>query len=362
MGQRPRATRQRRHLSRRLGAPATVDRRRHRQHRPAAFRPAQRNGPSRARRWPGPLQGPERRPRVGHRNAVRPVGAGAAGALRRGVQLPGCRQRAENRPMRNRFRPGCSAGRRTDRAGRPRRRATQGRRELPVGQAQRLVAALLRHVGPGSPAGGRVRFPIAARSRPAEAKAARRCSSAAPTFTGSRSARPNSRSTWPRACCRPTRWKSTCNQGRLGLQPELCLDRQPMEFRLSAGTLASRIQLDQAACRSALKYVVPVLASVTQSEGQFSIQLDGCRIPIGDLSHAEIAGRIIVHSATMNPGPLVRAVGLAGGGVSLAGSHRARVGDPLPHDRRADLSPGAGAAVPGRHDADLRLGRAWTSR
>jgi hypothetical protein len=96
-----------------------------------------------------------------------------------------------------------------------------------------------------------------------------------------------------------------CNQGRLFLQPELRMDRQPMEFRLSAGTLAQQIQFDQAACRSALKYAVPVLASVTQSQGQFSIQLEGCRIPVGDLSRAEIAGRIIVHSATMNPGPLV---------------------------------------------------------
>jgi len=96
-----------------------------------------------------------------------------------------------------------------------------------------------------------------------------------------------------------------CNQGRVALQPELRMDRQPMEFRLSAGTLASHIQLDQAACRSALKYVVPVLASVTQSQGQFSIQLDGCRIPIGDLNRAEIAGRMIVHSATMSPGPLI---------------------------------------------------------
>ncbi len=96
-----------------------------------------------------------------------------------------------------------------------------------------------------------------------------------------------------------------CNQGRISLQPEFRIDRQPMEFRLSAGTLASHIQLDQAACRSALRYVVPVLASVTQSEGQFSVQLEGCRIPIGDLNRAEIAGRIIVHSARMNPGPLV---------------------------------------------------------
>ena len=87
------------------------------------------------------------------------------------------------------------------------------------------------------------------------------------------------------------------------------MDRQPMEFRLSAGTLASQIQLDQAACGSALKYVAPVLASVTQSQGQFSIELDGCRVPLGDLNRAEIAGRLIVHSATMNPGPLVQQLG-----------------------------------------------------
>ncbi len=100
--------------------------------------------------------------------------------------------------------------------------------------------------------------------------------------------------------------EAACNRGRLALQPELRMDRQPMEFRLSAGTLANQIQLDQAVCRSALKYVMPVLASVTQSQGQFSIQLDGCRIPVGDLNRAEIAGRVIVHSATMSPGPLIQ--------------------------------------------------------
>jgi hypothetical protein len=97
-----------------------------------------------------------------------------------------------------------------------------------------------------------------------------------------------------------------CNQGTLRVQPELRMAAPPKEFRLSAGTLADRVQLDPAACRSALKYVVPVLASTTQSQGQFSIELDGCRIPLGDLTKAEIGGRLIVHSATMTPGPLVQ--------------------------------------------------------
>jgi hypothetical protein len=98
----------------------------------------------------------------------------------------------------------------------------------------------------------------------------------------------------------------SCNQGTLNVQPELRMAARPMEFRLAAGTLADHVQLDAAVCRSALKYVVPVIASATQSQGQFSIELDGCRIPLGDLPRAEIGGRVIVHSATMTPGPIVQ--------------------------------------------------------
>jgi hypothetical protein len=92
----------------------------------------------------------------------------------------------------------------------------------------------------------------------------------------------------------------------LQLAIDLRMSRQPVEFCLSAGTLGSHVQLDQAACRSALKYVVPILASVTQSQGEISVLIDGCRIPAGDWNHAEIAGRIIVHSAAVRPGPLVQ--------------------------------------------------------
>ena len=97
----------------------------------------------------------------------------------------------------------------------------------------------------------------------------------------------------------------SCNKGTISLKPELRMAAFPPEFRLSAGTLASRIQLDPAACRTALMYVVPVLASVTQSQGEFSVLIDGCRFPLGDITRAEVGGRVIVHSAAMTPGPLV---------------------------------------------------------
>ena len=105
-----------------------------------------------------------------------------------------------------------------------------------------------------------------------------------------------------RSSCRPSR----ATRGRSARQSELRLAGQPMEFRLAAGTLADHVELGPAACKSALRYVVPVLASATQSQGQFSIQLDGCRIPLGDLTKAEIGGRVIVHSATMASGPIVQ--------------------------------------------------------
>ena len=98
----------------------------------------------------------------------------------------------------------------------------------------------------------------------------------------------------------------TCNQGTITVQPELRMAARPMEFRLAAGKLADHVQLDAAACHSVLKYIVPIIASATQSQGQFSIELAGCRIPLGDLQRAEIGGRVIVHSATMTPGPIVQ--------------------------------------------------------
>ncbi len=96
----PHADQRHNRLSRRFGTPATVDRRRNRQHGLAACRPAQRHGANPTDRSTDRLQGRKRRRAVGRRRAVRPVVPGAAGALRRAVQLPDCRQYAEDRAVR----------------------------------------------------------------------------------------------------------------------------------------------------------------------------------------------------------------------------------------------------------------------
>jgi len=55
-----------------------------------------------------------------------------------------------------------------------------------------------------------------------------------------------------------------------------------------------------------LKYIAPVLADVSTAQGSFSIDLEGCRIPLDDPAKGELAGRLTIHSVEVGPGPLVR--------------------------------------------------------
>ncbi len=97
----------------------------------------------------------------------------------------------------------------------------------------------------------------------------------------------------------------TVGQGHLRLTPQLQL-AQPRELTLSPGPIVERVQIDPQMCASLLKYVAPVLAGVTSAEGAFSIDLDGCQIPLADPAQGEIAGRFTVHSVQIGPGPLVQ--------------------------------------------------------
>jgi len=70
--------------------------------------------------------------------------------------------------------------------------------------------------------------------------------------------------------------------------------------------LATQVQITPQMCTSALKYIAPVLAGVTMAEGRFSVEMQGCRIPLADPAQGELAGRLTVHSVQVGPGPLVR--------------------------------------------------------
>jgi hypothetical protein len=66
----------------------------------------------------------------------------------------------------------------------------------------------------------------------------------------------------------------------------------------------SNVRISPEVSEAMLKYVAPVLSGATQSEGLFSLQLDGARVPLGEPRRADSGGKLTVHSVRVVPGPL----------------------------------------------------------
>jgi hypothetical protein len=93
-------------------------------------------------------------------------------------------------------------------------------------------------------------------------------------------------------------------EGRLTLAPQIHLSPEPGEVRLAKGPLLQKVRITPEVCARGLKFIAPALADVAVAEGQFSINLDGGRIPLADSAKADIAGKFDVHSVQVRPGPL----------------------------------------------------------
>ncbi len=94
--------------------------------------------------------------------------------------------------------------------------------------------------------------------------------------------------------------------GQLLLAPVLRLSALPAEIDLPAGPLLSNVQLSEQVCAHALKFIAPVFAEVTRTEGQFSVTLQGGRLPLADATAGDVAGQMLVQSAQMRPGPILQ--------------------------------------------------------
>ena len=107
------------------------------------------------------------------------------------------------------------------------------------------------------------------------------------------------------------------NEGRLKLAPHVRISPEPKLLALEPGRAVDQVRITPAACAALLQYLAPLLAGVTQAEGRFSIDLDGCHVPLGgpaDGQHVplagpadgEIAGKLTIHSIQVGPGPLIQ--------------------------------------------------------
>jgi translocation and assembly module TamB len=108
------------------------------------------------------------------------------------------------------------------------------------------------------------------------------------------------------------------SEGNVRVAAQARLRPQPVELVVPPGPLVQNVRINPQMCAHALQYIAPVLSGVATAEGRFSIELDGCRIPLADPSAGEVAGRMIIHSAQIGPGPLVRELALALGYSSPA--------------------------------------------
>jgi hypothetical protein len=101
-------------------------------------------------------------------------------------------------------------------------------------------------------------------------------------------------------------------EGRLTAAPQVRLDPTPAELTIPPGPVITNVRISPEVGEAMLKYVAPVLAGATQSEGLFSLQLEGARVPLGEPRRADSGGTLTVHSVRVVPGPLASQwIGLA---------------------------------------------------
>jgi translocation and assembly module TamB len=108
------------------------------------------------------------------------------------------------------------------------------------------------------------------------------------------------------------------SQGKVYLAPTMRLSPQPMELDVPPGPLVRQVQINPRMCALFLKFIAPVLAEVTSAQGAFSIDMEGCRIPLADPSKGAFEGRFIIHSIEIGPGPLIRELAVLMGKESPA--------------------------------------------
>ncbi len=92
--------------------------------------------------------------------------------------------------------------------------------------------------------------------------------------------------------------------GQVRVAPTLHLNSNPMLIVLEQSPLAQGVEISPQMCASWLKYVTPLLANAATAKGRFSVDLSGAQVPVSDPKTASVGGRLTIHEARIQPGPL----------------------------------------------------------
>ncbi len=102
------------------------------------------------------------------------------------------------------------------------------------------------------------------------------------------------------------------NPGRLTAAPIVQLSPGPAQLVLNKGPLLTDVPITDQLADSWIKYVAPMVAEATRTDGVMSVELDGARVPLSDPSQADLGGQLIVQNMSVTPGPLFRPFVLIG--------------------------------------------------
>jgi hypothetical protein len=100
--------------------------------------------------------------------------------------------------------------------------------------------------------------------------------------------------------------------GTLTVAPLAHLSPGPAEIVLGKGPLLTNVPVTDELADAWMKFVTPILAEATRTDGLVSVQLDGGRVPLSDPKQADIGGKLIVKNLEVTPGPLFRPFALIG--------------------------------------------------
>jgi translocation and assembly module TamB len=100
--------------------------------------------------------------------------------------------------------------------------------------------------------------------------------------------------------------------GTLTVSPLVHLSPGPAELVLGKGPLLTNVPVTDELADAWMKFVTPILAEATRTDGLVSVQLDGGRVPLSDPNRADIGGKLIVKDLQVTPGPLFRPFALIG--------------------------------------------------
>lgn len=97
-------------------------------------------------------------------------------------------------------------------------------------------------------------------------------------------------------------------QGRLASLPSVQLAAVPAFARTDTGVILENVALSEEIVRSWLKFVSPIMANGTAVNGRFTLEANRGQLPFTNLHEAEVEGRLLIHEATVAPGPLMQDV------------------------------------------------------